>query len=58
MQTPEGSRSWFAATEERWEWSNWISTMADPPWLLAPVLLLAAVIGSFQLVFEREDYSA
>jgi peptide/nickel transport system permease protein len=29
----------------------------DHPWLLAPVLLLAAVVGSFQVVFGREDYS-
>jgi peptide/nickel transport system permease protein len=28
------------------------------PWMLAPVLLLAAVVGSFQVIFEREDYSA
>jgi peptide/nickel transport system permease protein len=27
-------------------------------WQLAPVLLLAAVVGSFQVIFEREDYSA
>jgi len=27
------------------------------PWLLAPALLLAAVIGCFQLVLPREDYS-
>jgi peptide/nickel transport system permease protein len=27
------------------------------PWLLAPVLLLAAVVASFQAVVEREDYS-
>jgi peptide/nickel transport system permease protein len=27
-------------------------------WLLVPVLLLAAVVGSFQVIFEREDYSA
>ena len=27
------------------------------PWMLAPVLLLAAVVGSFQVIFEREDYS-
>ena len=26
-------------------------------WLLAPVVLLAAVVGSFQVIFEREDYS-
>ena len=32
--------------------------IAGHPWLLAPVLLLAAVVGSFQVVFEREDYSA
>jgi ABC-type dipeptide/oligopeptide/nickel transport system permease subunit len=31
--------------------------IADQPWLLAPVLLLAAVVGSFQVIFEREDYS-
>jgi ABC-type dipeptide/oligopeptide/nickel transport system permease subunit len=28
------------------------------PWLLAPVLLLAAVVGSFQVILQREDYSA
>jgi ABC-type dipeptide/oligopeptide/nickel transport system permease subunit len=28
------------------------------PWMLAPVILLAAVVGSFQLILEREDYSA
>jgi ABC-type dipeptide/oligopeptide/nickel transport system permease subunit len=27
------------------------------PWIAAPVLLLAAVVGSFQLVLPREDYS-
>jgi peptide/nickel transport system permease protein len=27
------------------------------PWIAAPVVLLAAVIGSFQLVLPREDYS-
>jgi peptide/nickel transport system permease protein len=31
--------------------------IAVHPWLLAPVLLLAAVVGSFQVIFEREDYS-
>ena len=31
--------------------------IAGHPWLLAPVLLLAAVVGSFQAVVEREDYS-
>jgi peptide/nickel transport system permease protein len=31
--------------------------IAGHPWLLAPILLLAAVVGSFQMVFEREDYS-
>jgi peptide/nickel transport system permease protein len=31
--------------------------IASHPWLLAPVLLLAAVVGSFQVIFEREDYS-
>ncbi len=31
--------------------------IANHPWLLAPVLLLAAVVGSFQVIFEREDYS-
>jgi peptide/nickel transport system permease protein len=31
--------------------------IAEHPWVLAPVLLLAAVVGSFQVVFEREDYS-
>lgn len=32
--------------------------IADRPWLLAPMLLLAAVVGSFQVIFAREDYSA
>ena len=27
------------------------------PWVLAPAILLAAVVGSFQLVLPREDYS-
>lgn len=27
------------------------------PWILAPALLLAAVVGCFQLVMPREDYS-
>jgi peptide/nickel transport system permease protein len=27
------------------------------PWMLAPALLLAAVVGCFQLVLTREDYS-
>jgi len=31
--------------------------IADRPWLLAPVLLLATVVGCFQVVFAREDYS-
>lgn len=31
--------------------------IANHPWVLAPVLLLAAVVGSFQVIFEREDYS-
>jgi peptide/nickel transport system permease protein len=31
--------------------------IANHPWTLAPVLLLAAVVGSFQVIFEREDYS-
>jgi peptide/nickel transport system permease protein len=31
--------------------------IAGHPWVLAPVLLLAAVVGSFQVIFEREDYS-
>jgi peptide/nickel transport system permease protein len=31
--------------------------ITNHPWLLAPVLLLAAVVGSFQVIFEREDYS-
>lgn len=31
--------------------------IASHPWLLAPVVLLAAVVGSFQVVLEREDYS-
>jgi peptide/nickel transport system permease protein len=32
--------------------------IADHPWMLAPVLLLAAVVGSFQVILQREDYSA
>ena len=32
--------------------------IAGHPWLLAPVILLAAVVGSFQVVLQREDYSA
>ncbi len=32
--------------------------IAGHPWLLAPVLLLAAVVGSFQTILQREDYSA
>ncbi len=32
--------------------------IAGHPWVLAPVILLAAVVGSFQAVMEREDYSA
>ena len=44
-------------------WGNMLRELesggvAEHPWLLAPVLLLAAVVGSFQLVFEREDYAA
>jgi peptide/nickel transport system permease protein len=31
--------------------------ISSHPWMLAPVLLLAAVVGSFQVIFEREDYS-
>jgi len=31
--------------------------IASHPWLLAPVLLLAAVVGSFQKILQREDYS-
>src|ERR1700689_4938950 len=31
--------------------------IASHPWLLAPVVLLAAVVGSFQVVLQREDYS-
>jgi peptide/nickel transport system permease protein len=27
------------------------------PWIAAPVVLIAAVVGSFQLVLPREDYS-
>jgi peptide/nickel transport system permease protein len=27
------------------------------PWLLAPIVLLAAVVGSFQVILQREDYS-
>ncbi len=32
--------------------------IAGHPWLLAPVVLLAAVVGSFQTILQREDYSA
>lgn len=42
-------------------WGNLLRELeggAVHPWQLAPVLLLAAVVGSFQLIFEREDYSA
>jgi peptide/nickel transport system permease protein len=31
--------------------------ISSHPWLLAPVLLLAAVVGSFQVILQREDYS-
>ena len=31
--------------------------LASQIWLLAPALLLAAVVGSFQLILPREDYS-
>jgi len=27
------------------------------PWIAAPAVLLAAVVGCFQLIFPREDYS-
>jgi ABC-type dipeptide/oligopeptide/nickel transport system permease subunit len=30
---------------------------ASQPWLLIPAVLLAAVVGSFQLILPREDYS-
>jgi peptide/nickel transport system permease protein len=33
-------------------------SIAEHPWLLAPVVLLAAAVGSFQTVLQREDYSA
>jgi peptide/nickel transport system permease protein len=32
-------------------------SVASQPWLLAPALLLTAVIASFQMVLPREDYS-
>jgi ABC-type dipeptide/oligopeptide/nickel transport system permease subunit len=32
-------------------------SLAGQPWLLAPVVLLTLVIGSFQVVLPREDYS-
>jgi peptide/nickel transport system permease protein len=41
-------------------WGNLLRELeggAIHPWQLAPVLLLAAVVGSFQVIFEREDYS-
>ncbi|HLJ14558.1 MAG TPA: ABC transporter permease [Bryobacteraceae bacterium] len=31
--------------------------LTSHPWLLAPAMLLAAVVGSFQLVMPRQDYS-
>jgi peptide/nickel transport system permease protein len=31
--------------------------IVSQPWIAAPVLLLAAVVGCFQLVLPREDYS-
>jgi ABC-type dipeptide/oligopeptide/nickel transport system permease subunit len=31
--------------------------VASQPWLLIPAVLLAAVVGSFQLILPREDYS-
>ena len=31
--------------------------IVSQPWLLVPAILLAAVVGSFQLVLPREDYS-
>lgn len=33
------------------------SGVLSHPWLLSPAILLAAVVGSFQLVLPREDYS-
>ncbi|MGA3188636.1 MAG: ABC transporter permease subunit [Bryobacteraceae bacterium] len=42
-------------------WGNLLRELeggALHPWLLAPVLLLAAVVGSFQVILQREDYSA
>lgn len=42
-------------------WGNLLRELeggAIHPWQLAPVLLLAAVVGSFQIVLQREDYSA
>jgi len=41
-------------------WGNLLRELgggAIHPWQFAPVLLLAAVVGSFQVIFEREDYS-
>jgi peptide/nickel transport system permease protein len=41
-------------------WGNLLRELeggAVHPWQFAPVLLLAAVVGSFQVIFEREDYS-
>lgn len=31
--------------------------VVSQPWIVAPVLLLAAVVGCFQIVLPREDYS-
>ncbi len=42
-------------------WGNLLRELeggALHPWQFAPVLLLAAVGGSFQIVVQREDYSA
>jgi len=33
------------------------ASVLSQPWLLTPAILLAAVVGSFQFVFPREDYS-
>jgi peptide/nickel transport system permease protein len=32
--------------------------VTSQPWLLVPALLLAAVVGCFELIMPREDYSA
>jgi hypothetical protein len=31
--------------------------VVSQPWIVAPVLLLAAVVGCFHLVLPSEDYS-